>query len=570
MTFGNQLEEYMRIAGCTAKELSKASGISEATLSRYRNDNQISKITAEQLKKIATGLVMLTGDDKTLSLDTVYENLMKTANIQDYDFASIIKNLNLLIDNLNINSAELAKSLNYDPSYLSRIRSGQRKPADILQFVHGVSQYIVKKYGDSHFVTSILQQGNLPGTGDKEQLAHWICKNSIELHDNQRDFIQEFMNTLDRFDLNEYLSAIHFNETHIPSLPFYIPTNKSYYGIEQMRQGELDFFKCAMFSKKAKDIFMCSDMPMTDIAEDTSFDKKWMMAIAVILKKHFRIHIIHDIDRPLQEMLLGLEAWIPLYMTGQISSYYFKNKPQSIYHHLTYIHGNVALIGESISGYPQNGRYYLTKNKEEVNYYKQRAENILSKATPLMQVFGQDNQGEYTQFLQKDAGSSGNRKSIYSVLPIYTLSRKLFYQIGTDNHLSENEISILWQQIEEAKIYFNTMIENNTILDEVADLSTKNDPIPVSLSSVFCDKKIVYSPEQYQEHLALTKEYTKKYENYTLNIVSKETFKNIDIMIHEGKWAMISKKTSPAIHFVIREKRLLNAIENFSAPVTED
>lgn len=32
---------------------------------------------------------------------------------------------------------------------------------------------------------------------------------------------------------------------------------------------------------------------------------------------------------------------------------------------------------------------------------------------------------------------------------------------------------------------------------------------------------------------------------------------------------MISKKTIPAIHFVIKEKRLLNAIENFSVPVID-
>lgn len=570
MTFGKQLDIYMKSAGCTAKELAKVSGISETTLSRYRNDNRNSKITAEQIKKISTGLVNLMGDDGELSFEQIYRNLMEKANVQEYDFPSIIKNINILIENLNVNSAELAKSLNYDPSYLSRIRSGQRKPADIMQFISGVSKYMTKKYNDSHFIESILQQENGTGKNEQEKLAYWICNNAGDIDTNQDDFIQEFMNTLDQFDLNEYLNAIHFNETHIPSLPFYIPSNKSYYGIEEMRQGELDFFKCVMFSKKSKDIFMCTDMPITDMAKDTTFDKKWMMAIAVILKKNFHINIIHDIDRPLQEMLLGLEAWMPLYMTGQISSYYFKNNPANIYRHLTYIHGNVALIGESISGYPENGRYYLTKNKDEVNYYKKKADNILSKSTPLMQIFNKENQENYKQFLQKDAKNSGDRRNIYSVLPIYTFSKELFYQIGESNHLSENEISDIWQQIEKTKIYFDTIIEHNQIKDEIPDLSSEKNPISVSLAGIFCDKEIVYSPEQYRKHLDLTREYAKKYEHYSLDIVSKETFKNIDIIIHEGKWAMISKKTSPAIHFVIREKRLLSAIENFSAPVMEN
>lgn len=569
MTFGKQLDEYMKITGCTAKELARVSGISETTLSRYRNDMRISKITAEQIEALSKGLIVLAEDDNKLSYDDVYSVLTEIANIEIYDFQTIIENVNTLIRNLDITSSELAKSLNYDASYLSRIRSGQRKPVDIKQFVNSISQYIIRKYGDNDFIKSILQSEDLSDGNDHEKIVHWICNGTLEIQESKEDFINNFMTSLNQFDLNEYLNVMHFNETHIPSLPFYIPMNKSYYGIEQMRQGELDFFKSVMFSKKSKDIFMCSDMPITDMAEDTTFDKKWMMAIAVILKKNFHINIIHDIDRPLQELLLGLEAWMPLYMTGQISSYYFKNNSANIYRHLIYIHGNVALIGESISGYPENSKYYLTKNKNEVNYYKKRADNILSKATPLMQIFNKENAEDYKHFLQQDAKTNGTRRNIYSVLPIYTFSKELFYQIGKSNNLSERETSAIWTQIEQLKNYFDTIIEENEIIDEIPDLTQEENNIFVSLAGVFCNQKITYSLEQYKKHLKLTREYVKKHHNYSLQILPQTTFKNIDIIIHEGKWAMISKKTIPAIHFVIKEKRLLNAIENFSVPVID-
>ena len=560
MTFGKQLDAYMEAAGCTARELACVCGISEATLSRYRNDMRISKITARQIAEIASGLLTLSGDDSSLSYDEIYSVLMEKADVKIYDFPMILQNVNTLIHHLDINSADLAKSLNYDASYLSRIRSGQRKPADAVQFVTGISSYIIKKYSDHPFVNHILQQGDL---------FHWICNNAEAIPEPKEDFIGSFINMLDRFDLNEYLDAIHFNETHIPSLPFYAPANRHYYGFEEMRQGELDFFKSVMFSKKPKDIFMHNDMPIQDMAKDTTFDKKWMMAIAVILKRNFHINIIHDIDRPLSEMLLGLEAWLPLYMTGQVSSYYLKNTPAGMYRHLLYIHGNVALTGEGIAGFPENGKYYLTRNKEEVDYYQRRSDNILSKATPLMQVFRYENVEDYKHFLQQDRKMKGSRRNCYSVLPIYTLSRELFYRIGESNQLTENEISAIWQQIETIKIDFDSLVQENRITDEIPDLSTNGDRIPVSLAAVFCDRELVYTPEQYQEHLRLTKAYAKTRERYSLRIIPRATFKNIDIIIHEGKWAMISKKTVPAIHFLIKEKRLLHAIENFSAPVVE-
>ena len=76
---------------------------------------------------------------------------------------------------------------------------------------------------------------------------------------------------------------------------------------------------------------MCSDMPMEDMAEDISFGKKWMFGIAMCLKKGLHLNIIHNLDRPFNEMMLGLESWIPIYMTGSVSPYYLKNYNNNFY-----------------------------------------------------------------------------------------------------------------------------------------------------------------------------------------------------------------------------------------------
>ena len=82
--------------------------------------------------------------------------------------------------------------------------------------------------------------------------------------------------------------------------------------IEEMKKGELDFFKATVLSKSSDPVFMCSDMPMEDMAKDIDFGKKWMFAIAMTLKKGLHLNIIHNLDRPFNEMMLGLESWIPI------------------------------------------------------------------------------------------------------------------------------------------------------------------------------------------------------------------------------------------------------------------
>jgi len=113
-----------------------------------------------------------------------------------------------------------------------------------------------------------------------------------------------------------------------------------------MKKGELDFFKAVVLSKNKEDVFMCSDMPMEDIAKDVDFGKKWMFAIALCLKKGLHLNVIHNLDRPFNEMMLGLESWIPIYMTGQVSPFYFKEIKNTVYNHLNYVGGPVFLTGE--------------------------------------------------------------------------------------------------------------------------------------------------------------------------------------------------------------------------------
>ena len=70
-----------------------------------------------------------------------------------------------------------------------------------------------------------------------------------------------------------------------------------------------------------------------------------MFGVAMSLKKGLNLNIIHNIDRPFNEMMLGLESWVPIYMTGQISPYYIKDKKNSIYEHINYTSGSVILTG---------------------------------------------------------------------------------------------------------------------------------------------------------------------------------------------------------------------------------
>ena len=575
MTFCEQLNTYIKQIGCSSKELVNASGLSTSVISRYRRGDRRPNIRGKQLVQLADGLYELSSSKKlNITRDEIYSNLSSSLNDVSIDFEQLSKNFNELIATLNINMSELSRFSFYDASLLSKIRTGNKTPSKPKTFIENVCSFVVNRYKSENDKKSvaILIGSNSKDLKDNSnyynRLFKWLSTNLVPTN----NYIDDFLNNLDKFDLNEYIKAIHFDEMKVPTIPFYKAISKTYYGIEEMKKGELDFFKATVLSKNNEPVFMCSDMPMEDMAQDVEFGKKWMYAIAIMLKKGLHLNIIHNVDRPFNEMMLGLESWLPIYMTGQVSPYFLKGLKNNIYCHFNYVSGVAALYGECINGYHDKGKYSLTTNKNDISYYKTKAQCLLSKSTSLMDIYKEESKNAFNAFLSSSVKIKASRRRILFSLPIHTISNNLLFKILKHNNVSAKSIKVIQESIEFQKEIFENTIEQSIIEDEISILSKEEfeEAKPfLFLADIFYDKKLYYTYEEYLEHLDLTKKYERENKNYKLSVNNNNTFKNIQILVCEENWVMISKANSPSIHFVIHHPKLRNAIENFIPPVVE-
>ena len=575
MTFCEQLNHYINQFGCSSKDLVNASGLSTSVISRYRRGDRNPNIRSKQLEQLVDGLYKISNaKGLNLTRNEIYITLSTSLNDISIDFEQLSKKFNELIATLNINIAELSRSSSYDSSLLSKIRTGNKTPSKPKIFIETVCNFVVKKYKseDDKKAVSILINCSLNDLKDSSiyynKLLNWFSTNSYQSH----NYVDDFLNNLDNFDLNEYIKTIHFNEMKVPTIPFYKAISKTYYGIEEMKKGELDFFKATVLSKNTEPVFMCSDMPMEDMAQDVEFGKKWMYAIAIMLKKGLHLNIIHNVDRPFNEMMLGLESWLPIYMTGQVSPYFLKGLQDNIYCHFNYVSGTVALSGECINGHHDKGKYTLSTSKSDISYYKTKADCLLKKATPLMEIYKEDSKNAYTAFLSSSVKIKANRKRILSSLPIHTISDDLLFRILKHNNISDEDIKKIQESVKFQKEILENITQNYIFEDEISELSKEDfekSPHSLFLADNFYEKKIYYTYKEYLEHINLTKEYEKYNKNYKLSVNTNNTFKNIQILICEKNWVMVSKANSPSIHFVIHHPKLRNAIENFIPPIVE-
>ena len=575
MNFKEVLNKYLKELNCSSKKLSNESGLSESVISRYRSGERTPVKNSEQLNKLTNALFNIAKDNNKnkYTFDKIESDFNSTLASDDFDYTTFSNNLNTLITSLNINTHEMSKYIVFDASHISRIRYGKAKPSNPVEFSNKICSYILNRYKNPDDINNLMmiigcKKSDLSNEKIYSTLFNWLTSEIVPI----KNQISDFLHHLDSFNLDDYIKVIKFDELKVPCIPFYKAKTKHYYGIEEMKQGELNFFKGTVLSKSKEDIFMCSDMPMEDMAKDIDFSKKWMFAIAICLKKGHHLNIIHNLDRPFNEMMLGLESWIPIYMTGQISPYYLSNLKNNIYNHLNYVSAAAALSGECINGFHNKGMYYLTTNKNEIEYYKEKSDLLLKKAKPLMEIYRESNIKEYHLFLKKDENIECDRTRYISSLPLFTISDELLIKILKRNKLTKEEINKIIKYKNNEFKYMNSILKKNKVFDYIYVIKEDefiSDTPSLLLNNLFIDKTINYTYKEYIEHLKLMNEYAKNNKNYNVLTEEDKTFKNITITILKNNHVIISKNSNPTIHFVIRHPKLVAAIESFNPLVKE-
>lgn len=570
MGFSDVLQLYLDKTKCTAKELSAASGISASALSRYRSGKRLPE--QEHLEKLICGFVQLAREN-ALELDeaairNAFSPYMEKPKL---DYPAVIKNLNAAIEALDISVSGLSRALSFDSSYLSRIRTGQRKPADLDKFILETAGYIARTTSPSAIAGLIGHPAEelVPESLCSSKLCGWLSGGLGSGAISQRDYVGELLHQLDAFDLETYMSEAHFPETAPIREPETLSLPKFYYGFDEMKQGELDFFRTVAASEADGTVYMCNSISMQDLTVDAAYMRAWMQSIAMMIRKGANIHMIHDVERPPGEMLLGLMSWIPLYMTGKVTSLYLPDVSNRVYCHTDYVSDTAALYGECIRGYHNEGKYFLTQDETDLAYYKKRVRRLFSKAKPLMKTYRAEDRDGFFRFEDSEVSSGGMRCNLHSSLPVYTLPEDILERMLEHNAFGEAEKAAVRSYLSRQRSMTERILETGTICDAISVLSEEafsKEPVYLSLSGMFSEKGLRYTYPDYLRHLAATHQFAQDHAGYALRTDAVQTFRNIQIQVNEGKWVVVSKNNAPSIHFVIKHPKMIRAFEDFCQP----
>lgn len=271
-------------------------------------------------------------------------------------------------------------------------------------------------------------------------------------------------------------------------------------------------------------------------------------------------------------MMLGLESWIPMYMTGQIAPYYLKTSQSAVFTHLLKVSGTVAMSGEAIAGFHGHGRYTVTKGKGEVRYHRQRAQDLLKRAHPLMLIFTEHNASEFAGFLASIMPANGSMRSILTSPPIYTIEAELLSGMLERAGMPDDQKRDVMAFASRFRERIDALLAEGNLLIELPDLNEaelERHPTALSLSGAMLTSDVFYTYDEYRAHMEQTMAFAEEHDGCTLRLSPSTVFRNIQIHLLGNERVVVSKGRAPVIHFVIEHPNIVAAFRDFVPPLDE-
>ena len=294
--------------------------------------------------------------------------------------------LDFLMKITNTKNSELGRALNFDASYISRIRAGKRGVPKHQKFVESAAAFFSHRLTEP-YQRQIAAETICPGrdwpesrTEAAKTIARWMAQTRQEPEENP---------------VHQFLAGISSpapGAAPEPGEPLPVPAGPGetffYYGNAGKRQAVEELLSELCSLGKPQTLMLWSDEDMAWLNEDPAFARSWKALLLRLLQSGSRIRIIHTVSRDRGEMLTAIRKWLPLYMGGAIEPWYCPLPRDGLTRRTLFLaRGHSAVLSSSIRNQTRDKLNILLRAPRAVAALEREFEDFLSLCEPLMDIF---------------------------------------------------------------------------------------------------------------------------------------------------------------------------------------
>lgn len=472
--------------------------------------------------------------------------------------------LDFLMNITGTNNSALAQAAFLDASYISRLRRGERKPAENAAYIKNIAAYLTRQCTKEYQKKALLEamQGSAGITLNTEinekTVYSWL------LDSNSKD-------TIAVAQLLDGMAKVQFKKTAFQDLAPITnsPVNRSdvslYYGNQGKREAVLQFLTAVLESPLITTLLLYSDEQMDWLTEDMAFQAKWAHLMSGIIKQGHRIKMIHTISRNLDEMLEGLAKWMPLYMTGSIEPFYYPRKRDEVFKRTLFVApGIMAVSSSSISNMQNYAVNIMLKNSRAIEALAEEYNSYLQLCKPLMKSFTPNERLAFLSTINEFEKEPSDAIVKAGFLSLLTMPASVAENML--NRMAEPEKNELLKYFCQRQENFVKSLSDNHFLEiiQLPDIKDiKAGKIAVGFAGFQTTPKVCYHPDEYRLHLENIVDLLQRYDNYQFYINNEKRHYEYRLYAKEDLGVIITKTTPPYVVFAINESNMTAAFWDY-------
>ena len=432
--FSERLNNVLELLQLTPAEFARSAHFDKSYVSRMLSGRKVPKMGGDGLKRLAKELLQAADEKKKLEvlfsligaersagekenraklmtwLLRDEEEADERSSRQDAEITRIFgERLSALMELCGLSNVRLGRSLNIDPSYVSRFRNGMRYPGANPKLMDDLTALFLERLTDQGKTAQLAEFCGIPPESlvepeeAFEKLYDWLfCISRTE----PEAYIESLIEEVGALSEMPVPVSASFSAAD-PELP--ADEREIYYGLSGLQQAVLRFLLAAIRGK-AKELFLYSDQNMDWMELDVDFRQQWAGLMGLCVSQGTRIVIIHHLNRNPDEMKAAIRDWLPLYATGLVQSYYSPRKKGERFSTTLFLcPGQACIHGSNVAGTEnEKGIYRYDTVPELLAAEKASFDAILQDAKALVKIYRTDQDGF---LMPQESGSGGEEQN---------------------------------------------------------------------------------------------------------------------------------------------------------------
>ena len=458
--------------------------------------------------------------------------------------------LDFLMKLTETSNSALGHTLGFDPSYISRIRSGKRGLPRDRFFLEPAAAYFARELQEFPLRKSAAAEAVCPGQSwpETEKEAEKLLRGWL-VQDERQD-----MERVERLLSGRAAARLLWPASRVPPAREEPSPTAFFYGTEGKREAVLRLLEDYAASGAPKELLVFSDEKINWISADGDFRRRWTEALLRLIEQGARIRFIHTLSRDRNDVLEGLLSLLPLCLTGAVDTYYYPRPRDTVFRRtLAVAVGHGALTASAVG--EGEGLNLLVWDRMAVAALREEFLDYLALCEPLIRVFKPENRRELWKQLEE-----------FEAVP---RSRIVAQRLPLGCTLPEEVVSAFGRRagkpmerflLESAK-QMEQQLAAGLTFTELLDLPTAEEARAGGIRHPLSDYMgydLCYSPEELKAHLRQTAAQLRKCPNYRV-VLTDRIPQGTLLYAKEGVGCVFARITAPTTVFYVEEERIVSA-----------